>query len=67
MEPTRERGLEGCENMGEGPRGEAGGVEGVKRVAKRSSMSVLVGGGMGVPVPAGTGINGEMESRGEGI
>jgi hypothetical protein len=51
-------------------RGEAGGVAGEKSVAKRSSRSGLVkgGGGMdGDPLPAGTGIRGGMDWRGEGI
>jgi hypothetical protein len=51
-------------------RGEAGGVAGEMSVAKRSSMSGLVGrveGMMGVPLPAGRGIRGGMEWRGEGI
>jgi len=46
--------------------GEAGGVAGEKRVAKRSSRPALDG-GMGEPLGAGTGIRGEMESSGEGI
>ena len=51
-------------------RGEAGGVTGEMSVAKRSSMSGLVGGvegRMGIPLPAGRGIRGGMDWRGEGI
>jgi hypothetical protein len=46
-------------------RGEAGGVAGEKRVAKRSSRSGLVRGGD--RLPAGTGMRGVMEWSGEGI
>jgi len=70
IEPTRGRGLEGCSKMDEDPNGmgEAGGVAGEKSVAKRSSRPALFGGeGRGVPLPAGTGIRGEMDSSGEGI
>jgi hypothetical protein len=69
IEPTGGRGLEGRVNIDEEAdrRGEAGGVAGEKSVAKRSSRSGLDGGGMGVPLPAGTGIRGEMDLRGEGI
>jgi hypothetical protein len=69
IEPRRGRGLGGCENMDEDAgdgMGEAGGVAGEKRVAKRSSRPALDG-GMGEPLGAGTGIRGEMESSGEGI
>ena len=51
-------------------RGEAGGVGGEMSVAKRSSISGLVGGVegmMGVPLPAGRGIRGGMDLSGEGI
>jgi hypothetical protein len=50
-------------------RGEVGGVTGQMSVAKRSSMSGLVGGvegRMDVPLPAGRGIRGGMD-RSEGI
>jgi hypothetical protein len=66
IEPRRGRGLGGCENMdedGANGMGEAGGVAGEKRVAKRSSRPALEG-GMGEPL---AGIRGEMESSGEGI
>lgn len=58
--------------MGEDPngRGEAGGVTGEMSVAKRSSMSGLVGGvagRMGVRLPAGKGIRGGIDLSGEGI
>jgi hypothetical protein len=68
IEPTGGRGLEGRVNIDEEAdrRGEAGGVAGEKSVAKRSSRSGLDGGGgMGVPLPAGTGIRGGFS--GEGI
>jgi hypothetical protein len=66
IEPTRGRGLEGCEKMEVDPNGvgEAGGVAGAKSVAKRSSRTGLEG---GVRLPAGTGMRGEMESSGDGI
>jgi hypothetical protein len=66
IEPTRGRGSDGCEKMDADPNGmgEAGGVAGAKSVAKRSSRTGLDG---GVPLPAGTGIRGEMESSGDGI
>jgi hypothetical protein len=48
--------------------GEAGGVAGEKSVAKRSSRSALFGGGgRGVPLRAGTGMRGEMDSSEEDI
>ena len=69
IEPTRGRGLEECSKMDEDPNGvgEAGGVAGEKSVAKRSSRSGLVGGGRGVPLPAGRGMRGEKDSSGGGI
>jgi len=47
-------------------RGEAGGVAGEMRVAKRSSMSGL-GGRKGFPLPAGSGMRDGMDRSGEGI
>jgi hypothetical protein len=51
-------------------RGEAGGVAGEMSVAKRSSISGLVGGvdgKVGIPLPAGRGIKGGMDLSGGGI
>jgi hypothetical protein len=72
IEPTRGRGLGGCENMDDDDddpfgRGEAGGVTGAKRVAKRSSRSSLFGRGTGDRLLGGRGISGEMELSDEGM
>jgi hypothetical protein len=66
IEPGRGLELEGCEKMDVDPNGmgEAGGVAGAKRVAKRSSRTGFDG---GVPLSAGIGIRGEMDSSGDGI